>query len=369
MRKVGDISGFAQEAKQVARRSFAIRRHSRSGSFRIGIVMVSIALCWLSYKFVPLLLWAYNVEQAGALIEQGMAWPEPRLAESLPSSRDQHKLERAAEYLSIAIRWRPEHAHAYRLLGRVHVARGEWAAAATALEQARMRAPRNPLLAWEAGLIYERMQQLINEAPFDSLLEALSTARLDAPTIAIETPFCRHGEPQSCYFGTTLFYQPYAAFPDGPMVRSQVVFLHAPAEIEQRLAIPADRTGLRFVVGLDPSARSLGTDGATFRIWVSTEKGPKTLVYEHTIDRATALEGWVPGWADLSDWSGQTITLTFGIDAGRSGNSAGDWYGWGNIGLTTLETAQYSSLLPRLRMLEAWRAAGLSSEQIKIRSE
>jgi tetratricopeptide (TPR) repeat protein len=105
----------------------------------------------------PTLLWAYHLTRAGALLEAGLAWPTPRLADSLPGTGDAAALLAAREHLAAAERWRPEHPHAYRLAGHVALAQGDWRGAVEMLEAAVARAPRNPLLGWELGLAYERL--------------------------------------------------------------------------------------------------------------------------------------------------------------------------------------------------------------------
>jgi tetratricopeptide (TPR) repeat protein len=105
----------------------------------------------------PTLLWAYHLTRAGALLEAGLAWPTPRLADSLPATGDAGALRAAREHLAAAERWRPDHPHAYRLAGHVALAEGDWQGAVELLEAAVARAPRNPLLGWELGLTYERL--------------------------------------------------------------------------------------------------------------------------------------------------------------------------------------------------------------------
>jgi uncharacterized protein HemY len=85
--------------------------------------------------------------------------------DALPAALDAGALDEALTHLAQAQRWRPDHPHAFRLAGHAALARGDWPAAANALDVARARAPRNPLIAWEAGLAYE---QLWRAAPADT---------------------------------------------------------------------------------------------------------------------------------------------------------------------------------------------------------
>lgn len=132
----------------------------------------------------PTLLWAYHLTRAGALLDTGLAWPMPQLADSLPTEGDSVALGVAQQHLAAAERWRPDHPYAYRLAGRAALARGDWRSAAESLEEAAARAPRNPLIGWELGLAYE---QLWRGAPADStlrdsMLAAWRGAGFDAAT-------------------------------------------------------------------------------------------------------------------------------------------------------------------------------------------
>ena len=311
------------------------------------------AMIWLA---APVLLWAYDVERAGSQIDAGMAWPEPRLANSLPQARDRQALEQALRYLAAAIGRRPADAHAYRLTGQVYAALGDWGSAAVAYEQAIAMAPAQPLLRWEASLIYRQMQQLAKRSPRTPLTDLFATATLLAPGELVKSLFCNAGGAETCYFGRTAYRQPYAAYPDQAEMTVPVLFLHPPASLAQRITIPADRAGLHFLVGLDPVARGWATDGAVFRVWVQVADGQRQLAAELPIDRAMALRGWVPGWADLTPWAGQTITLILESGAGSQGDRADDWYGWGDLSLMPADTARYAALLPQ------WRAAQLEQE-------
>jgi hypothetical protein len=133
----------------------------------------------------PSLLWAYHLSAAGPLLERGLSWPTPRLADSLPAASDPAALAEAERHLAAAGRWRPDHPHAYRLAGYAALARRDWPGAARLLEEARARAPRHPLIAWEAGLAYEQIWDASpgDLAPRDQMLAAWRAAGLDAATL------------------------------------------------------------------------------------------------------------------------------------------------------------------------------------------
>jgi hypothetical protein len=163
-----------------------------------------------------------------------------------------------------------------------------------------------------------------------------------------------------------------AEFAEGTVITAPVLFLHAPAQVKYTLTLPLEPPALYFLLGLDPAVRDWGSeandtlpsDGASFQLWVEATQEPATLVYEETIDAPTAIRGWVPGWADLSPWAGKTITLVLGTGTGAAGNGNADWFGWGELSLTTVEAARYAAEVPRVRKIQAWRQANLTEEQV-----
>ena len=320
---------------------------SLPGWLKLLLLVCTVAgLAWL---LGPALLWAYEIERAGYYIDAGSAWPEPRGALSLPQLRDRQALEAALPYLDSAIAWRPADAHAYRLSGQVYIALGDYARAAASYEQAIARAPAAPLLRWEASLVYRQMQQQVESAPRTPLTDVFANGALQAPGELVKSLFCNASGAATCYFGRAKYRQPFAAYPDEMPINMPALFLHPPAGLLQRITVPPEQTGLHFVVGLDPVAREWGTDGASFRVWVQPAGGERALVAELPVDRAMALRGWVPGWADLSPWAGQTVELLIESGAGPRGDRADDWYGWADLALMPPDAARYAALLPGLR--------------------
>ncbi|MDQ4076230.1 MAG: tetratricopeptide repeat protein [Chloroflexota bacterium] len=302
----------------------------------------------------------YNLQQAGQYLENGVVWPEPRLSDALPGVEDYEALEATLGHLAGAIRWRQQHAHAHRLAGQVYTAREEWLRAAEAYTHAREWAPDNPLLAWESGLIYEQMLRIIEDGPSKTLLPELANGEVEAPDASFESPYCSD-VPASCYMGETSFTLPLADLPDGPSITVPTLFLHAPAKVRYPLTLPTGEPALAFMLGLDPTASEWGSDGATFQLWVEPPDGPVTMVYERGVDASVAIKGWVSGWVDLSPWAGEQVVLVLTTTPGPSGDTSADWYGWGDVMLTTAEVAQYIALVPRARLVRLWESADLSA--------
>jgi hypothetical protein len=197
------------------------------------------------------------------------------------------------------------------------------------------------------------MQRVVEQTPRQSLMDALAGGHLIAPGQLVKSLFCSDKGAASCYFGRSTYTQPYSAFPNDAAAELPVLFLHPPASLEQTLLIPPARPALSFVIGLDPVAREWRSDGATFRVWLIPPGGTQQLVAEIALDRAAALRGWVPGWADLTPWAGQTVTLALEAHPGPADDLNDDWYGWGDIALTSATAARYATLLPKQHMIQA----------------
>ncbi|MGH2544043.1 MAG: hypothetical protein ACRDIB_14675, partial [Ardenticatenaceae bacterium] len=230
-----------------------------------------------------------------------------------------------------------------------------WLQAAEALEQARVIEPHNPLLAWEAGLVYEQMVGIVDSALRIPLVAELARGEVEAPATPIDTPFCQQ-TPQSCYMGETSFTLPFAGLTGPPAEDTPTLFLHPPATLRKELTIPPEQSALTFWLGLDSHAADWNSDGATFHVWIEPAGAPAEIVYEHALDRTLARQGWVAGWADLSPWAGQTVILVLGTGPGPAGDTTSDWYGWGNVSLTTVEAARYLAWAPAARQWHAWQS-------------
>lgn len=339
----------------------SLRRLVNRIRIRYLLIPVLLLVGLLVMPGLPWLLWAYNVEQAGRNMDVGLAWPQPRLVDSLPARRNDAALQSALNYLAAAIRWRPQHAYAYRLTGQIYAARQDWLKAAASFDRAQALSSGNPLPAWESALVYEQMWRIVRTTPGETIMPDLGSAPIVAPQTPIPTRFCRKGRPQTCYVGLDQWTQPYAALPDGPALGFDTLFMHPPAAVRLTRPIYADHPVLYFLLGLDPQKRASAVGSATFRVEVESANGASRRVYERTIDGATAKRGWVPGSVDLSAWAGQTVTLVFSTSSASGANPVDDWYGWGNVILTTREAAQYAMLAPEARTRQAWQAVGFDS--------
>lgn len=334
------------------------------------VVLVAAGL-FAGTRLAPTIWWAYNVEKAGAFMDQGMAWPEPRLSDSLPTVTDNAALDGALGHLAAARRWRPTHFHAYRLAGQIYLARQDWLNAADSLRIAQALAPKHALVGWEVGLAFEQMLAVVDGAPNTPIRDELLAGQVTVPGFGVSTPYCNDSGIASCYVAATKFEQIYAGHPGTWSVGLPVLFQHPPAQVEQRFVIAPEQSALRFVMGLDPGVRDAGSDGATFRIWVTSPNGAGSgeieLVYESTVSARSARSGWVTGWADLSAWAGQEVILRLSTDSGPAGDTTADWVGWGDLAFTTSQAARYAAAAPLAGLQSAWTQAGFDQTWLNLR--
>lgn len=171
------MAGYSSTVEPGPQSASLFRRYHRF----LSLLLIAGITSSLVYLLGPLVLWAYSIERAGRLMEQGLSWPEPRQVDSLPQVANHASLDQAQDYLAAAIAWRPDHPHAYRLAGQIYAAEGDWPAASAAYAQAQAFAPKHPLIAWEAGLIYERQQETAaDEGAHSRFQSAMEQAWQDA---------------------------------------------------------------------------------------------------------------------------------------------------------------------------------------------
>ncbi len=352
------MSEVAMSDKSAASSGSLIRQGT---TFCLSCLVLILPLGIALIAALPSMLWAYNIDRASRALEQGLVWPNPRRSDSLPQLRDDDALGRGLAHLAAAIHWRPTDAYAYRLAAQAYAAREEWLSAAQEAERASTLAPNNPLIAWERALVYEQLAEMVTSAPRENILSDLASVPINAPDQPIDTVYCRDGGPRTCYVDLDRYTQPYARMPDGTAITADVLFMHPPAGVALAKTIPAEAPALVFLMGLDPGTRNWNTDGATFQVWITPAAGRPIVAFEHTLDRATAIRGWVPGTVDLSSWAGQIVTLELRTHGGPAGNTTNDWYAWGNVAFTTNDAAQYALQLPSEQVVRNWQALGLDN--------
>jgi tetratricopeptide (TPR) repeat protein len=334
----------------------------------LGVTTLLIAL-FLLWQLRPYALWAYNLWQAENYQKTAFTYPEPRQSDSLPGVTILESNQAALGHLAAAIQWRPDDPYAYRLAGESYLAAGDFLNAVNIMEIGLERAGSDILLGWQLALAYEQLHEQSEEEAGINLVSRFARATPDAPDVSVGTPFCRLNDNRSCYVGINEYTHPYAAYPLAGKVTANTLFLHPPARVTIPIEVPTGQPVLTFLMGLDPIAKSWGTDGATFQVWVVEPDGGILPVYERTIIGGELLKGWVPDHVDLTPWAGQTIQLAVGTTAGPLNDNTGDWVGFGAIYISDAKIAVYRALMPEGKFRDAILKAPILDTQLVGRGD
>ncbi|MDA3925007.1 MAG: hypothetical protein PF904_09950 [Kiritimatiellae bacterium] len=138
-------------------------------------------------------------------------------------------------------------------------------------------------------------------------------------------------------------------YPDmtcGEVTRKSVLFMHPPYKkgegytfVEyESLVLPKTPAAFRCMVGKGDGS-DIG-DGIEFRVVVTDADGKESVACKQHL----ATHKWLPIEVDLTAWAGQSIQLKLITDAG--GNTSGDWGGWVDMRLETLQKELVWTLLP-----------------------
>lgn len=336
------------------------------GLFVVALLFIALFSAW---QLRPFVLWAYNLQRATTAQAGAFHYPDPRQSDSVPILSNSDANRAAVGHLAAAIRWRPDDPYAYRLAGESYMAEGDLLNAINILERGLAEAGDDTLLGWQLALAYDQLYERTVAEAGENLVPAFANATPDAPPLQVGTPFCQSGSPESCYIGEATFTQPYAVYPDAGKVAADTLFLHPPARVTIPIEVPAGQPALTFLLGLDPQAKTWGTDGAMFQVWVIEADGGILPVYERTVIGGELTQGWVPDSIDLTPWAGQSIQLALGTTAGPLNDNRGDWIGFGNIYLTNQTIASYRALMAEGRFRHAVMGAMIPGTQLVERGD
>ncbi len=303
----------------------------RRSWWALGALVLALGF-WLTPRGLSL----YHQERGGRLLDEALAVEghdgaresRPLLWEPLTTEEARSLAEQAAARFRAAVETDKANSQACRWLGRAALLLDDPEGAVEAFSAyARLR-PKNPLGWWELGLAYERLARRVEgavEAEFAPKLDEgsdlatidavppmtvpLSTAAIETPGVAFDTPYCGQGEmPESCFVALAEWEMPDAPFdtahgkaegqpgwwlPEEP-VRRAVLFMHPPSRATFTVTLPMTPTALTFWMGIEPTVWPWLGDGVVYRVWVDGEE-----VFEHTLTPEAAREGWWPGKVDL----------------------------------------------------------------------
>ncbi len=325
-----------------------------------ALVVTVLALLGGIVLGTPFLFWAYHVHKAGSYMEQGLVWPEPRYSDSLPSAVNDTALSHALVHLHQAARWRPAHFHSYRLQAQVHTALGQWRDAEMNITRARQHAAGNPLVHLDAVVIYEQILTELETGSHTALWsqltaapDAVITPPLDticgtpADVTVCDVLYEPVGLPVADLIPTLVWEAPYLGIRDGHTV-------------DFTLAVPADPSGLSFLLGLHPDGTSPPPDTATVTVAL---RSPGATAFEpihqfaFTTDNSRS--GWTPGAVELTPWAGTTVTIRLSVAA------PAHHAGWGQLTLADPDTAILLSLTPEMRWQDALLAGEFRSSDME----
>ncbi len=126
-------------------------------------------------------------------------------------------------------------------------------------------------------------------------------------------------------------------------VTKPVLFQHPPSSLRYSMVVTAQRSALRFSLGLNPVVwdPSRG-DGVAFEVSVEAD-GARERLFRRELDpkRDPAARAWIDDSVDLSRYLGRPIELVLSTDP--LADVAFDWSGWGTLRLTPVaeDVGQY----------------------------
>ncbi len=308
----------------------------------------------------PFLFWAYHIHQAGAHMEQGLVWPEPRYSDALPSAVNAQALSQALAHLRQAARWRPEHFHSYRLQAQVHTALGQWREAETNIAHARLYAMGNPLVHLDAVVIYEQIMTQLTTGSHTALWPSLITTpgALTAP--ALDAICTVPVNLATCDFLYAPVALPLHGLPPDLVWEAPYLGLRGDRTLTFNLAVPTAPSALSFLLGLHPDNPDRVAGTATLTISVRSPDEPVLqTVHEFTFAADHSNGGWIPGAVELTPWAGTTVEVQLAVDA------PDQHVGWGQLTLGEPETAMLHALTPDIRWQDALRAGEFRSSDME----
>ena len=356
---------------------------------RISAALVVVTFFALALQFPPQLVALYYQEQgvralARALLAEGRAgegglWLEP---EPLTHPDAQALAAQALERFQAAVQADPANFQAHRWLGRAALLLDRPGDAVAAFSAAVRLRPHNPLGWWDLGLAYERLAPplatswdngpeeeepaLAGEPSRPFLMDRTSSPPRRIPAVSMEVLAVESNAGASLpVWGYARWLMPDAPggwpgwwVPAEPVPRT-VLFAAVLATFTFRVSLPVTPTALVFWMGMDPALQAPQGDGVVYRVEVEGRE-----VFSNTLRPEEARAGWWPARADLTPWAGRTVRLTLTLDPGPAGDTNGDWAGWGDV--QVVEAARAGGVLASAdrRAVAAWRAGGISVQQL-----
>ena len=310
------------------------------------------ALLW-GYPFT---VWASHVYQAGTYMQRGLAWPEERYSDSLPQALNITSLDSALVHLEQAQAVRPQHFHAYRLEGHIHMALSKWLLAESAITAAIARASNNPLVHFDQVIVYEQMMGALAKDAGRQLWPQVRAhpGLLTSPTykeVCVDPP-----DPDSCRFLYTRISLPV----DGKLWEAPFLGLRGSQTMEVDLILSPDETALSYLLAVWPLAGEDINGQVSAQLQIRTKGDTAfTTLSSHDLSDSDSQGIWLPGVVSLAPWAGQAVTF-------RWQTRSQDYFtGWGQMTLGTAEISGMAARTPWLRWRQALWAGGFDSSDTR----
>ncbi|GAC1361621.1 MAG: hypothetical protein NVSMB42_21240 [Herpetosiphon sp.] len=308
----------------------------------------------------PALVLTYHVAQGGGIAGTVLqAAQQPWQIDELPAFTDLPAADRAVAHLKVAQSLLPHWSYLYRLLGLTYAATQQWLKASESFELAQQYAPHNALIAFESGVVYERMVTAIVQSKSISLTEQRRQGEVGtSPSAACNSRAVDCSSMKNVA-------QPFANLPGVPQAGKPFMVAPPGSSIRVPVHIPEQNSMLHVLLGVDPTSVTSGEDATLddrsvqFSVAVAEPQSNLEVVLRQALPRRTLLRGWTPAAVDLARWTGKDVVLIFATDAEPGVDHV--LAGWGEVLLMSREAAALAQYVPEARMRDAWRAAGLDA--------
>lgn len=333
------------------------KKMAGSAALILTVAGLAASLFW----GIPFLMWAYYVQQAGAYMERGMAWPDERHSDSLPQTLDSGALETAFAYLERAQAVRPRHFHAFRMEGNVFLALGSWLQAEPAFAASVARAPGNPLVRFDQVILYEQMMLELGKDAGHQLWSQVKAQ----PSLLSHPAFSEVCvDPTGRWACSYIYIQVSLPLADLPW-EAPMLGIKGTQHVDVALKLPSDAEALAYLLAVWPQPGQ-DLDGPHIaHLQIKGENDAEFTTLDNLDLSDPAMQGkWLPRVVSLAPWIGQTVTLRL------EASSQDHFIGWGQLTMAKSDIAGMTSRTPRLRWEMALRAGGFeSSDTLALATE
>lgn len=320
----------------------------------VGLLVTGVVLG------VPLAFWTWHIHQAGVLMDEAVAWPEPRYSDALPQLQNPPLLTTVRGHLKQARRWRPHHFHAHRMEAVTHMAQGNWLAAEGAIEAAVADAVRNPLVQFDRVLIHEQMMDHLAAHPGQGVWQVVQDQQGTLLRPAADRVCAYLDRSTDCDAVNQTVPLPVKGL-DPVLVREGRLLAVLSAEpIEIEVSVPQAAPWLVFLAGVHPESSPPPPAGVRLTMAVQGEgQADWVQVSEVVLPPDSQATGWIPTQADLGRWAGTVVRLRLGAAP------FGPAVGWADLSFQSAASAAFAMRTPEQRWQQSLLAGGFRSSDLQ----